>query len=139
MVFGNSSGKAWALVQRAVAAAGLVIEPEHIVIPNKGQRPVNGLASGFEHAATLDLVLTMTPADDETESTFHPSKEDIAAVTTTLADTEFPTPSHLYLELLRHSLRHNWSVADLDLRTATQALVNDGWTIDSKTGHLTKP
>src|SRR5262249_48881063 len=31
MVFGNSSGKVWALVQRAVAAAGLAIEPESLV------------------------------------------------------------------------------------------------------------
>lgn len=52
MVFGNSSGRVWALVQRAVAAAGLEIEPDALVILNKGQRSVKGLASGFEHVAT---------------------------------------------------------------------------------------
>ena len=139
MVFGNSSGKIWALVQRAVAAAGLMIEPERIVILNKGQRSVKGLASGFEHVATLDLVLTMVPAEESEASFVDPSDEEVATVSRQLASMGMPTPSHLYLELLRHALKSGWSVADLDLSTVTAALFEGGWTIDPKTGRLTRP
>lgn len=137
MVFGNSSGKVWAVVQRAVAAAGLRIEPEKIAILNKGQRSVKGLASGLEHVATLDLVLTMVPEDDAEASFKQPTDDAVADAMRKLVGHGGPaTPSHLYLELLRHALREGWSVADLDLRTATATLLEDGWTIDSKTGLL---
>lgn len=136
MVFGNSSGRVWAVVQRAVAAAGLKIEPDRIVILNKGQRSVKGLASGFEHVATLDLVLTMVRATNAKESSIDPSNAEVAAMGRELASKGVATPSHLYLELLRHALRTGWSVAGLDLRTVTDALIEDGWTIDPKTGRL---
>ncbi|WP_207947682.1 DNA methyltransferase [Occultella glacieicola] len=139
MVFGNSSGKVWALVQRAVAAAGLKIEPERIVILNKGQRSVKGLASGFEHVATLDLVLTMVQAENAEASLIDPSSEEVAVIGRELAGKGVPTPSHLYLELLRHALRSGWSVADLDLRTVTSALIDDGWTIEPTAGRLVRP
>jgi adenine-specific DNA methylase len=48
MVFGNSSGAVWALVQRAIQAAGLAVVPEALAVLDKGQRSVKGLASGFE-------------------------------------------------------------------------------------------
>lgn len=138
MVFGNSSGAVWALVQRAVRNAGLSIEPDEIVILNKGQRSVKGLASGFEHVATLDLILTMSEAAGQAAETLPPE----GAVTTllaTLADREHPTPSHLYLEALRHALREGWSVADLDLKSATTALERAGWEVQPKTGRLHRP
>ena len=137
MVFGNSSGKMWAVVQRAVAAAGLRIEPEKIAILNKGQRSVKGLASGFEAVATLDLVLTMVPDESAEASFVQPSAEQVATATRQHAGAS--TPSHLYLELLRHAMRQQWSVADLDLRAATSTLLDDGWSIDSKTGLLVEP
>ena len=40
MVFGNSSGSVWGLVQRSIANAGLMIEPDKLVILNKGQGSV---------------------------------------------------------------------------------------------------
>ncbi|MCW2855876.1 MAG: methylase [Marmoricola sp.] len=139
MVFGNSSGKIWALVQRAVAAAGLVIEPEHIVILNKGQRSVKGLASGFEHVATLDLVLTMRESDAVVPELTNPSYEQLVALTREVAAGGATTPSHLYLALLRSALGDGWSVAELDLRTVTETLLADGWAIDSRSGRLTRP
>ncbi|MGA6154751.1 DNA methyltransferase [Stenotrophomonas sp. NPDC087984] len=140
MVFGNSSGKIWAVVQRAVAAAGLRIEPEKIAILNKGQRSVKGLASGFEHVATLDLVLTMVPQDGAEASFKQPTAEAVAAATRELASAAgAASPSHLYLELLRRALWEGWSVADLNLQTATAALLDDGWSIDPKTGLLVEP
>jgi len=138
MVFGNSSGAVWALVQRAVRNAGLAIEPSEIVILNKGQRSVKGLASGFEHVATLDLILTMQEASDQRELRA-PSLSEVADLFTLLAEREHPTPSHLYLEALRHALREGWSVADMNLKSATAALEAAGWTIEAKTGRLHRP
>ena len=62
VLFGNSSGAMWQLLQRAVGAAGLEVAPELIAVLDKGQRSVKGLASGFENVATLDLILTLRSA-----------------------------------------------------------------------------
>jgi len=137
MVFGNSSGAVWALVQRAVAAAGLEIEPDRLVVLNKGQRSVKGLASGFEHVATLDLIITMRPTDSPPPGfrTFEP--DDLMAVTTGLADdAPCATPSHLYLELLRHGMQNHWDLSQLDLKLVTTALRTHGWDIDERSGRL---
>ncbi len=137
MVFGNSSGKVWALVQRAIAAAGLAVVPEALVILNKGQRSVKGLASGFEHVATLDLVITMRVATDNPPAPVHPTEEEAQATVRQLAaETTAASPSHLYLELLRTALRRAWSLADLDLRSVTTALQDDGWLVDERSGLL---
>lgn len=137
MVFGNSSGTVWALVQRAIAAAGMRIEPDALVVLNKGQRSVKGLASGFESVATLDLIITMAPADGAAQPSVHISADDIAAVTRQLAATgSGSTPSHLYLELLRHGIREGWHLGELDLRTVINTLIEDGWEIQPKTGVL---
>jgi len=137
MVFGNSSGAAWALVQRAVATAGLAIEPDRLVILNKGQRSVKGLASGFEHVATLDLIITMHPRDNVPPG-FTPVKpSDLIAVATGLAERlPCATPSHLYLELLRHGIRSHWDLSQLDLRLVTTALRAQSWDIDERSGRL---
>ena len=139
MVFGNSSGTVWALVQRAIAAAGMQIEPDALVVLNKGQRSVKGLASGFEDVATLDLIMTMTPADSATQPSVHITAEDVAAATRRLAVTgQGSTPSHLYLELLRHGMREGWHLGELDLRAVTGTLIEDGWDIEPKTGVLSR-
>jgi 16S rRNA G966 N2-methylase RsmD len=139
MVFGNSTGTVWALVQRAIAAAGMRIEPDALVVLNKGQRSVKGLASGFEHVATLDLIITMTPADVAAQPRVHVTAQDVAAATRRLAAAgPRSTPSHLYLELLRHGMREGWHLGELDLRTVTGTLIEDGWDIEPKTGVLSR-
>jgi SAM-dependent methyltransferase len=138
MVFGNSSGAVWALVQRAVRNAGLAIEPAAIVILNKGQRSVKGLASGFEHVATLDLILTMVECEAQPDERA-PEAGEVADLFTSLAEREHPTPSHLYLEALRYAIREGWSVADINLKSATAALEGAGWAIEAKTGRLHRP
>lgn len=138
MVFGNSSGRVWALVQRAIVAAGLEIEPDRLVVLNKGQRSVKGLASGFEHVATLDLVITMTVASKPAAPHTHVDASTIAAVTRALAQQHAATPSHLYLELLRHGIREGWHLGELDLRTVTSTLLDDRWSIAPKTGWLVR-
>lgn len=139
MVFGNSSGSVWGLIQRSIAQAGLMIEPEKLVVLNKGQRSVKGLASGFEDVATLDLIITMREADGAIPSVL--TEVDRATVATTiqeLANISPATPSHLYLELLRTGIREGWELDKLDLRDVTAALIADRWGVDPKTGRLSK-
>jgi 16S rRNA G966 N2-methylase RsmD len=139
MVFGNSSGRMWALLQRAIQDAHLKIIPEALVILNKGQRSVKGLASGFEHIATLDLVITMAAADSPPATLQHVSKSHIIETTRRLALMgNAITPSHLYLELLRTGIRECWKLDELDLRTVTEFLTSEGWEIETKTGKLRK-
>jgi 16S rRNA G966 N2-methylase RsmD len=139
MVFGNSTGQMWSLVQRAIQSAGLVIEPDRLVVLNKGQRSVKGLASGFEHVATLDLIITMVPNGGSHRPFVSPPPEAVAAVArAATTDRTARTPSHIYLELLRHGMREHWDLAELDLRAVTGALVADGWEIDDSTGRLTR-
>lgn len=133
MVFGNSTGWVWQLVQRAIAAAGLVVEPDALVVLNKGQRSVKGLASGFEHVATLDLMITMRAGVPPATR----AAPDVAEATRTLiAQSCGQTPSHLYLELLRRGFRDGWDLSKLDLRTVTATLMGDGWDVDERKGLL---
>lgn len=137
MVFGNSAGSVWALVQRAIAAAGLEIEPDKLVVLNKGQRSVKGLASGFEDVATLDLVITMTAASGTASGLRHVGVAEISGVVREMAKVaNGRSPSHLYLELLRHAMRSGWAVEDLDLKVVTKALLADGWSVEPATGVL---
>ncbi len=138
VVFGNSAGSMWSLVQRSIQNAGLIIEPDRLVVLNKGQRSVKGLASGFEHVATLDLIMTMTPSDAPNDPFRAPSHEMIVEATRRAATEagELSSPSHIYLELLRRGMRDHWDLSTLDLRTVTQTLISDGWEIDESTGTL---
>ncbi|MGN9765291.1 DNA methyltransferase [Micromonospora sp. SD12] len=139
MVFGNSSGSVWALIQRSIANAGLMIDPDKLVVLNKGQRSVKGLASGFEDVATLDLVITMRNADGGVPATLKAvDRKTVAATIQKLANVSPATPSHLYLELLRTGIRDGWELDKLDLRDVTAALIADGWDIDPKTGRLSR-
>lgn len=137
MVFGNSSGKMWSLVQRAVDGAGLSVIPEALATLDKGQRSVKGLASGMENVATLDLILTMRTSDQQGPARRKPESEEIEAVVVGLLNSQSHiTPSHLYLELVRHGFRHDWDLSGIDLRQVTSILESEGVKIDGKTGRL---
>lgn len=137
MVFGNSSGHVWSLVERSVRNAGLVIDPDNIVLLNKGQRSVKGLASGFEHIATLDLVLTMTAADAPQPMPKPVPAAELAQVAQELLSrTDGRTASHLYLELLRVGLRRQWDLGTLDLSSVVALIRKDDYTIDASSAKL---
>lgn len=138
MVFGNSTGSVWSLVQRSIQNAGLVVEPDQLVVLNKGQRSVKGLASGFEHVATLDLIMTMVPDGDERTAFIIPPREMVIEATRAAAAEGglMTSPSHIYLELLRRGMREHWDLSELDLRLVTQTLLSDGWRVDESTGFL---
>jgi 16S rRNA G966 N2-methylase RsmD len=138
MVFGNSTGSMWSLVQRSIQNAGLVIEPDQLVVLNKGQRSVKGLASGFEHVATLDLIMTMVPNGDGRRAFIAPPRDLLIEATRAAAADggSLSSPSHIYLELLRRGMREHWDLSELDLRVVTQTLVADGWEVDETSGQL---
>lgn len=139
MVFGNSSGSMWSLVQRAIRNAGFRIQPNELVVLNKGQRSVKGLASGFEHVATLDLIMTMTVEDSGSICLITPGRDAVAAAALEFAASgDASTPSHIYLELLRRGIKLDWDLSTIDLRVVTQALVADGWDVALGTGLLSK-
>jgi len=138
MVFGNSSGAIWSLVQRAVAAAGLTIDPATVATLHKGQRSVKGLASGIENVATVDLVLSMRPSEPASPARlWRPATADVEAVVQHLLKKQNETtPSHLYLELLRHGFRHGWELGRLDLRQVSEFVAAQGFAVHAKTGRL---
>lgn len=138
LVFSNSSGEMWALVQRAVHAAGFSLE--QVAILNKGQRSVKGLASGFENVVTVDLILSMRKAGEGEQAEVQPAPDDAleVAVDDALAEDSAPTPSHVYLAVIRDYLRRHWDVTDLDRAGIGVALQARGYDVDPASGRLRK-
>ena len=132
MIFGNSAGAMWQLVQRAISEAGLQVVPEFTAVLDKGQRSVKGLASGFENVATLDLVLTMKPGEPRRHHVV-PRDSEIAAAVDELLTEPGVTPSHLYLEMLRRGFLEGWDLGALDLRTITDHIREREREIDPRT------
>ena len=122
MVFGNSSGSIWKIVQRSIKSAGLIIIPELISILDKGQRSVKGLTSEFENVVTLDLVLTMRAGSPNQLATSitPPERCDLEGaanhiVSSYAISSLFSETSRLYLEILRYGFRHEWDLSTVDL------------------------
>lgn len=81
----------------------------------------------------------MKEAEDPEPPKYHITAREISDLAFSLAATEArATPSHLYLELLRHGIREGWHLEELDLRTVTAALIGDGWSIEPKSGRLSR-
>lgn len=136
LLFGNSDGGVWRLLQRAIATAGLVVVPEMIATLDKGQRSVKGLASGFEHVSTVDLMLTMR-AGCPPGAVPAPTTDEVAAVLReALAASGRLSPSQCYVEVLREGFRRSWDLSAVNLRTVTQALRDADYEVDRRTGLL---
>jgi len=99
------------------------------------------LASGFENVATLDLVLSMQPSErGQPYRILKPAMAEVEAVVRRLVvEGTDSTPSHLYLELLRHGFRHGWDLGEFDLRHISGIVAAQGFVIHPKTGRLTSP
>jgi hypothetical protein len=133
VLFGNSSGAMWQLLQRSIAAAGLEVVPELIAVLDKGQRSVKGLASGFENVATLDLMLTLRPASCLSETLQPPPDGAVGSlVDSLLANDSANSPSGLYVALLGHGIANHWDLSRIDLRQVTERLRNAEFTIDQR-------
>lgn len=139
LVFSNSNGDLWALVQRAIRAAGFTIDPDAIALLDKGQRSVKGLASGFEDVLTVDLVLSMRKSqlgDDELR--LAPSTSLETALEAVLTSKSLPTASHVYLNVVREYLRQHWPIEGLNLASVSSALRERGYSTDVSTGRLNR-
>ncbi len=133
VLFGNSSGAMWQLLQRSIAAAGLEVIPELIAVLDKGQRSVKGLASGFENVATLDLMLTLRPASCLSEALQPPPDGAVGSlVDSLLANDSANSPSGLYVALLGHGIANQWDLSRIDLRQVTERLRDAEFTIDQR-------
>lgn len=139
VVFGNSSGEMWGLLQRALQASGFNPIPMHVCVLDKGQRSVKGLASGVEGTATLDLILTVMKAQEE-DSPVLPSRlsakdllREVLESSMKLGNT---TASHVYALLLRRAIMCGMALDEVHLRDVISALDSAGLAPDSASGAL---
>lgn len=143
VVFGNSNGSIWGLVQRALRDAGFDSVPVHIAILDKGQRSVKGLNSGSEGIVTVDLILTVRkPVTGEARGQGPASANAaylIEAALCSLDEGRSQNPSYVYAATVREAIRRNQRVDHLHLGDVLIALRNAGYAIDSKTGLLSRP
>lgn len=144
VVFGNSSGRIWGLVQRALRDAGFKAAPVHVAILDKGQRSVKGLNSGSEGVVTVDLILTIQkPARSETADNARPpvNGDTAALIREAIADLSIEkarNPSYVYAHVLAKAIQKHMILDDLHLGDVLIALRKAGYVIDRKTGLLCK-
>ncbi len=144
VVFGNSNGEVWALVQRALRDAGFGSVPVHVAILDKGQRSVKGLNSGSEGVVTVDLVLTVSKprsgARVASPSTRVADAADVlCAALKTLDSEKARNPSYVYAAAVREAIKRQQRVDNLHLGDVLVALRNAGYAIDAATGLLNVP
>lgn len=141
VVFGNSNGRIWGLVQRAIRDAGFKATPAHVAILDKGQRSVKGLNSGTESVVTVDLVLTVQkparnePANDAQALRNGDTSQLISEAIRELSPTEL-NPSHVYAHILRKAIQKHYTLDELHLGDVLISLRNAGYSIDAKTGRM---
>jgi 16S rRNA G966 N2-methylase RsmD len=140
VVFSNTSGAMWALLQRALAGSGFRIHRDRIRLLDKGQRSVKGLASGFEGVVTCDLMLSMQKTSDSSlpapVSSPDSLLDTVAQVVTGPKFSVMESPSRVYVAMVRRYLENNWSLEDLDLAAAMEAMRELGFKQDPKTGRF---
>lgn len=142
VVFGNSNGAIWSLVQRALRDAGFEAVPVHVAILDKGQRSVKGLNSGSEGVVTVDLVLTVQKPSGAraAKSCGAPVQGDPSELLETalgrLPKDKANNPSYVYAATVREAIRRHQAVEHLHLGDVLIALRNAGYVIDAKSGLL---
>ncbi len=142
VVFGNSSGRIWGLVQRALRNAGFNAAPIHVAILDKGQRSVKGLNSGSEGVVTVDLILTVQKpseaetADNPAQMSGGDTSDIIREAIAELPDDDARNPSYVYARILSKAIQKHLVLDDLHLGDVLIALRKAGYSIDRKTGLL---
>ena len=143
VVFGNSSGRIWGLVQRALRDAGFKPSPVHVAVLDKGQRSVKGLNSGSEGVVTIDLVLTVQKPDlgEQATSAVFANGDTTALVREAiggLSDSQDLSPSHIYANILRTAIQRGLVLDDLHLGDVLVALRNAGFSVSPRTGLISR-
>ena len=143
IVFGNSSGHIWSIVQNILMESGFEPRPVHIGILDKGQRSVKGLASGFESVSTLDLIVTVRKPASVKRA--RPVQKDSIAVSELVQEAvqnfsfhDHQTPSHLYLTLLKEAFERGLPVDEIHLSDIISRIRNRNVRIHPKTGEFVK-
>lgn len=141
VVFGNSDGQIWGLVQRAMRDAGFSSVPVHVAILDKGQRSVKGLNSGSEGVVTVDLVVTLQkPLRNEQPQQRSQLVQADARALIENALASIPetarSPSHVYAAIIRDAIKQHQAVDHLHLSDVLIALRDAGYMIDRKRGLL---
>ncbi|EKO3708813.1 hypothetical protein LO977_003105 [Vibrio metschnikovii] len=140
VVFGNSQGSIWAVVQQALRDAGFTNKPVNITILDKGQRSVKGLNSGTEKVVTLDLIVTVQKCEESSVPEEYELRNDGVEVIKKTIDaisfSEELTASHIYLDVLRNAMYEGVTIADIDLGDITQIIHDKGYKIDPNSGKL---
>jgi len=142
VVFGNSSGRIWGLLQRALRDGGFRATPVHVASLDKGQRSVKGLNSGSEAVVTVDLIVTVQKpmegevSDQATAITGDEPQALIGATIDEISSNEALSPSQVHARLLRKAIRKGSALDDLHLGDVLIALRNAGYDVDQKTGLL---
>ena len=143
VVFGNSNGRVWGLVQRALREARFTGPPVHVAILDKGQRSVKGLNSGSEGVVTVDLVLTFRKEDGGADNRGggRPLSDEDAERLVRAAVAEMPeekarNPSYVYAHILSRGIRNGLRLDGLHLADVLVALRQAGYRVDGRTGEL---
>ena len=139
VVFGNSSGRIWGLVQRALRDAGFKPAPVHVAVLDKGQRSIKGLNSGSEGVVTIDLVLTVQKPDLGEQPTNAVFANGDSTVLVREPIQEMPvsqdqSPSHIYADILRTAIQRGLVLDHLHLGDVLVALRNAGFSVSPRTG-----
>jgi 16S rRNA G966 N2-methylase RsmD len=143
IVFGNSDGRIWGLVQRSLRDCGFDPAPVHVAILDKGQRSVKGLASGSEGVVTVDLIMTIRkPTRGEKIRAVKPSSNDQTALVTkviaSLPANTAKNPSHVYARVLSQAIKNYIPLDDLHLADVLSALKSAGYVVDGRTGLMNR-
>lgn len=140
VVFGNSQGSIWSVVQQSLFNSGFDTRPEKILILDKGQRSVKGLNSGTEKVATLDLVVVVRKSEvhkvEQTLTQISDIKPLIAKVFEDVGIKAGLTASHLYLSVLKEAMHEGLCIANIDLGDILAEVYARGFSINSMSGKL---
>jgi len=144
MVFSNSRGDIWAMVQRAMKDSGLELVPERLSSLEKGQRSVKGLASGWEDVVTTDLVFSaQKPISGHRPPEVREPEESVGAsvraVLGSKGDLRAETPSRVYIGVVRRYIERHWDLEALNLDEILATLAEEGLDVDPASGHLCVP
>lgn len=136
MIFSNSKGDLWSLLQRAIDAGGFVLE--HVTLLDKGQRSVKGLTSGFESVVTSDLVLTMRKRTEGEpvglrEAPVGALEE---AVDEALGQPGVLSPTKIYLWVITTYLHNAWMVGSVTIGDVRDDVLARGYDLNAASGEL---
>lgn len=145
IVFGNSKGNIWSMVQRAIREAGFSESAVHVAILDKGQRSVKGLNSGSEKVVTVDLILTLKKtaisikSEQAVELTIDELENFVEINIDKCLNNDNQNPSYVYGCLLREAIQENMALDNLHLSDVLLTLKSKGYSIDKKSGKIISP